>query len=64
MVKLKLAVSIAAVCLGSSTVLATVIIVVKHRACLLVGWLIIGVQARQLLNLGSSIVRALGSNSG
>ena len=31
MVKLKLAASIAAVCLGSSTVLATVIIVVKYR---------------------------------
>jgi hypothetical protein len=46
MVKLKLAVSIAAVCPGSSTVPATVIIVVKYRACLLVGRLIIGVQVR------------------
>ena len=36
-VKLKLAISMAAVCLSSSTVLATVIIVVKYRACLLVG---------------------------
>ena len=43
MVKLKSAVGMAAVCLGSSTVPATVIIVVKYRACLLVGWLIIGV---------------------
>ena len=43
MVKLELAVSIVAVCPGGSTVLVMVIIVVKHRACLLVGWLIIGV---------------------
>ena len=42
-VKSKSAVSIAAVCLGSSTVPATVIIVVKYRVCLLVGWLIVGV---------------------
>ena len=42
-VKLELAVSIAAVCLGGSTVLVAVIIVVKYRACLLVGWLIKGV---------------------
>ena len=58
----------AAVCLGGSMVPATVMIVVKHRACLLVGRLIIGVQARsfgwwvagvrarQLLDLGSSTV--------
>ena len=43
MVKLKSAASIAAVCPGSSTVLAAVIIVVKHKACLSVGQLIIGV---------------------
>ena len=43
-VKLKLAVSIAAVYLGGSTVPATIIIVVKYRACLSVGRLIIGVQ--------------------
>jgi hypothetical protein len=35
-VKLKLATSIAAVCLGSSTVPAAVVIVVKYRAYLLV----------------------------
>ena len=29
--------------LGSSTVPVAVVIVVKYRACLLVGWLIIGV---------------------
>jgi hypothetical protein len=45
MVKLELAASVAAVCLGSSTVPVTVIIVVKYRACLLVGQLIVGVQA-------------------
>ena len=45
-VKSELAASIAAVYLGSSTVLATVVIVVKYRACLPVGQLIIGVQAR------------------
>ena len=43
MVKSELAISMAAVYLGGSTVPATVIIVVKHRACLLVGRLIIGV---------------------
>ena len=43
MVKLKLAISMAAVCLGGSTVPATVVIVVKYRACLSVSWLIIGV---------------------
>ena len=42
-VKLELAISIAVVYLGSSTVLAAVVIVVKYRACLLVGWLIVGV---------------------
>ena len=48
----------------------------KHRACLLVGRLIVGVQARlfgwwvagvqvrQLSGLGSSTVRASGGNSG
>ena len=36
----------AKVCSGGSTVPAAVVIVVKHRACLLVGWLIVGVQAR------------------
>ena len=42
-VKLELAASMAAVCLGGSTVLAIVVIVVKYRVCLLVSWLIIGV---------------------
>ena len=42
-IKLELAVSMAAVCLGGSTVPAMVIIVVKYRACLLVSWLIIGI---------------------
>ena len=46
MVKSELAASIAAVYLGGSTVLAIVIIVVKHRACLSVGRLIVGVYAR------------------
>ena len=46
MVKLESAISMAAVCLGGSTVPAIVIIVVKYRVCLLVGWLIVGVQAR------------------
>ena len=45
-VKLELAASIAAVCPSNSTVPARVIIVVKYRACLPVGRLIIGVQAR------------------
>jgi hypothetical protein len=66
---------VAAVCPGSSTVLATVIIVVEHRACLPVSQLIIGVQARlfgqwvagvqarQLLDLGSSTVLALGGDN-
>jgi hypothetical protein len=73
MVKLELAISIAAVCLGGSTVPATVIIVVKHRACLPVGRLIVGVQAqlfsrwvagvqaRQLSDSGSSTVQASGA---
>ena len=43
-VKLELAISIVVVCLSGSTVLVIVIIVVKHRACLPVGWLIVGVQ--------------------
>ena len=33
-------------CSGSSTVPAVVVIVVKHRACLSVGRLIVGVQTR------------------
>ena len=40
MIKLKSAISMAAVCLGSSTVPITVIIMVKYRAYLPVGWLI------------------------
>ena len=63
-VKPESAASMVAVCPGSSIVPATVMIVVKHRACLLVGRLIIGVQARQLLDLGSSTVRASGGDSG
>jgi hypothetical protein len=43
MVKLESAVSIAAVYLGSSMVPATVMIVVKYRACLPVSRLIVGV---------------------
>ena len=50
MVKLKLAVSIAAVYLGSSTVSVTVIIVVKYRAYLPVSQLIIGVQYNYLVS--------------
>ena len=42
-VKLESAASIAAVCLGGSTVLAIVIIGVKYRAYLSVGRLIVGV---------------------
>ena len=61
---------------GSSTVPAAVVIGVKHRACLSVGWLIVGVQARsfgrwvagvqarQLSDSGSSTVRASGGDSG
>ena len=64
MVKPESAASMAAVCPGGSTVPATVMIVVKHRACLPVGRLIVGVQARQLLDSGSSTVRALGGDSG
>jgi hypothetical protein len=45
-VKSELAASVAAVYPGGSTVPATVMIVVKHRACLPVGWLIVGVQAQ------------------
>ena len=45
-IKSESATSMAAVCLGSSTVPATVIIVVKYKACLPVGRLIVGVQAR------------------
>ena len=36
----------AGVCSGGSTVPAAVVMVVKHRACLSVGQLIVGVQAR------------------
>ena len=63
-VKSELAVSMAAVYPGGSTVPVTVMIVVKYRACLPVGRLIIGVQARQLSDSGSSTVRALGGDSG
>jgi hypothetical protein len=38
------------VCLGSSTVLAVVVIVIKHRACLSVGQLIVSVQARSFIS--------------
>ena len=70
------AASITAVCPGSSTVPATVMIVVKHRACLPVGRLIVGVQAQlfgqwvagvqaqQLSDSGSSTVRVSGGDSG
>ena len=51
MVKSESATSMAAVCLGGSTVPAAVVIVVKHRACLLVGQLIVGVQARSFVSL-------------
>ena len=66
----------AAVCPGGSTVPATVMIVVEHRACLPVGRLIVGVQARsfgrwvagvqarQLSDSGSSTVLASGGDSG
>ena len=65
----------AAVYPGGSTVPAAVVIVVKHRACLPVGRLIVGVQARsfgrwvagvqarQLSDSGSSTVRASGGNN-
>ena len=43
MVKSESAASMAAVYPGGSTVLATVMIVVKYRACLSVGRLIVGV---------------------
>ena len=42
----------AKVCLGGSTVPAAVVIVVKHRACLSVGRLIVGVQARSFVYSG------------
>jgi hypothetical protein len=45
-VKLKSAISIAAVCLGSNTVPVTVIIVIKYRAYLPVSRLIIGILAQ------------------
>ena len=56
------------ICVSNSTVPAAVVIVVKYRACLpvsrlivgvqarLFGWWVVGVQARQLLDLGSSTV--------
>ena len=50
-VKLESATSMAAVCLGGSTVPATVIIVVKYRVCLSVGQLIIGVQVQLFVSL-------------
>ena len=37
-VKSESAASMAVVCLGSSTVPAAVVIVVKYRACLLISW--------------------------
>ena len=46
MVKSESAISITAICLGGSTVPAAVMIVVKYRACLLVGRLIVGIQVR------------------
>ena len=36
----------AEVCLGGSTVPAAVVMVVKHRACLSVGRLIVGIQTQ------------------
>ena len=63
-VNMVLQVEAAKVCLGGSTVPAAVVIVVKQRACLSVGRLIVGVQARQLSDLGSSTVRASGGDSG
>ena len=42
----------AKVCLGGSTVPAAVVIVVKHRACLSVGRLIVGVLARLVVYSG------------
>ena len=42
----------AKVCLGGSTVPAAVVIVVKHRACLSVSRLIIGVSARLVVYSG------------
>ena len=41
----------AKVCSGGSTVPAAVVIVVKHRACLSVGRLIVGVQAQSFVVL-------------
>ena len=48
MVKSESAASMAAVCPGGSTVPAAVVIVVKYKACLSVGRLIVGVQARSV----------------
>ena len=42
----------AEVCLGGSTVPAAVIIVVKHRVCLSVSQLIVGIQAQLFIYLG------------
>ena len=39
----------AKVCLGGSTVPAAIVIVVEHRACISVGRLIVGVQARSFV---------------
>ena len=50
----------AKVCLGSSTVPAAVVIVVKHRACLSVGRLIVGVQARFACISARLVAQAVG----
>ena len=42
----------AKVCSGGSTVPAAVVMVVKHRACLSVGRLIVGVSARLVVYSG------------
>ena len=47
--------SIAAVCLGSSTVPAAVVIVVKHRACLSIGRLIVAVQAQSFVVIAGTV---------
>ena len=41
----------AEVCLGGSTVPVAVVIVVKHKACLSVGQLIVGVQVQSFVSL-------------
>ena len=42
----------AKVCLGGRTVLVAVVMVVKHRACLSVSWLIVGVSAQLVVYSG------------